>query len=156
MGVKIYNPQDMTLVGNKTQHAVIYKNESHKLHQAFTVKAGETIVQGMPVALSKDGLIPYKDGVDDGVIYIGIAMTDSQFPAYPGEEVTVAVKGFAIVYGVSEGELAMGDGVVPTGELDETGTYVKYKKAEILADHFILAVLNSTSGADELIQVLVC
>ena len=36
---------------------MIYKSESHKLHQAFNVKAGEKIVQGMPVALNEEGLI---------------------------------------------------------------------------------------------------
>ena len=30
--------QPMTLFGEKTPRAVIYKSESHKLHQAFCVK----------------------------------------------------------------------------------------------------------------------
>ena len=48
---KIVNdPQQLTLFGERTPRAVIYKSESHKLHQAFNVKAGEKIVQGMPVA----------------------------------------------------------------------------------------------------------
>ena len=55
---KIVNdPQQLTLFGERTPRAVIYKSESHKLHQAFNVKAGEKIVQGMPVALNEDGLI---------------------------------------------------------------------------------------------------
>ena len=40
---KIVNKdQPMTLFGEKTPRAVIYKSESHKLHQAFCVKDGET------------------------------------------------------------------------------------------------------------------
>ena len=35
--------QPMTLFGSKTPKTVIYKSESHKLHQAFTVKQGEII-----------------------------------------------------------------------------------------------------------------
>lgn len=36
---KIVNKdQAMTLFGEKTPRAVIYKSESHKLHQAFNVK----------------------------------------------------------------------------------------------------------------------
>ena len=55
---KIVNdPQQLTLFGERTPRAVIYKSESHKLHQAFNVKAGEKIVQGMPVALNEEGLI---------------------------------------------------------------------------------------------------
>lgn len=39
---KIVNKdQPMTLFGEKTPRAVIYKSESHKLHQAFCVKDGE-------------------------------------------------------------------------------------------------------------------
>ena len=54
---KIVNdPQQLTLFGERTPRAVIYKSESHKLHQAFNVKAGEKIVQGMPVALNEDDL----------------------------------------------------------------------------------------------------
>lgn len=32
------NPEAMTAVGSKTKQTVIYKSESHKLHQAFPVK----------------------------------------------------------------------------------------------------------------------
>ena len=41
---KIVNdPQQLTLFGERTPRAVIYRSESHKLHQAFNVKAGEKI-----------------------------------------------------------------------------------------------------------------
>lgn len=41
---------DLHKVGSRTPQAVIYKSESHKLHQAFPVKKGDTIVQGQPVS----------------------------------------------------------------------------------------------------------
>ena len=51
---------DLHKVGGRTPQAVIYKSESHKLHQAFPVKSGDTIVQGQPVKLNDDGTIsPY-------------------------------------------------------------------------------------------------
>ena len=34
---------DLHKVGSRTPQAVIYKSESHKLHQAFPVKKGDTI-----------------------------------------------------------------------------------------------------------------
>ena len=46
--------------------AVIYKSESHKLHQAFCVKENKVIHQGMPVALDTDGNIePYIPDASD-------------------------------------------------------------------------------------------
>lgn len=141
------NPQDMTLVGVKTPQTVVFKSESHKLHQAFVVKEGETIVQGMPVGLEEDGTIsPY---LGTGV-YLGIAMTDSVFPAYPGNEVTVAVEGFCIVYGVSSAALKAGY-VVPQA-LPEKSMYVPYAES---SDETAFIAINATEDADELVQVLV-
>lgn len=146
---KINNPQDMALVGTKTPQAVIYKSESHKLHQAFVVKEGQTIIQGQPVQINEDGTIqPWKK---DGH-YIGIAMTDSEFPAYPGNEVTVAVRAFAVTYGLSNGEIKAGP-VTPdeTNPVDDTKMYIKYNQG--IDDTFI--ALNTASAAGELIQVLI-
>ena len=90
--------QPMTLFGEKTPRAVIYKSESHKLHQAFCVKENKVIHQGMPVALDTDGNIePYIPGGDGSQVYLGIAVTDNINPAYQAQrdfpvEVTVAVE----------------------------------------------------------------
>lgn len=40
----------LTIMGEKTPRVVIYKSESHKLHEAFCVKTGNKIIKGMPVA----------------------------------------------------------------------------------------------------------
>ena len=151
--IKFNNPQDMALVGQKTPQAVIYKSESHKLHQAFVVKTGENIIQGQPVQINEDGTIQaWKKEKDGGRPYIGIAVTDSYYPAYPGNEVTVAVRGFMVVYGLSNGEIKAGPVTPdPTAPVDDTNTYIKYNQG--IDDEFI--ALNTASSAGELIQVLV-
>lgn len=151
--IKFNNPQDMALVGQKTPQAVIYKSESHKLHQAFVVKTGENIIQGQPVQINEDGTIQaWKKEKDGGRPYIGIAVTDSYYPAYPGNEVTVAVRGFMVVYGLSNGEIKAGPVTPdPTAPVDDTNMYIKYNQG--IDDEFI--ALNTASSAGELIQVLV-
>lgn len=151
--IKFNNPQDMALVGQKTPQAVIYKSESHKLHQAFVVKTGENIIQGQPVQINEDGTIQaWKKEKEGGRPYIGIAVTDSYYPAYPGNEVTVAVRGFMVVYGLSNGEIKAGPVTPdPTAPVDDTNTYIKYNQGT--DDEFI--ALNTASSAGELIQVLV-
>ena len=150
-----HNPQKMVKVGVPTPQAVIYKSESHKLHQAFPVKAGQTIVQGQPVQLNEDGTVQGYFGKKESQsgYYLGIAVTDSVNPAYPpteaGSEVTVMVKGFAVVYGLSNGTIKAGP-VIPA-ELPEDSQYVKYNQG---TDEGFLA-LNTASDAGELIQILV-
>ena len=147
--MKYNNPQEMAIVGVKTPQAVIYKSESHKLHQAFVVKEGDTIIQGQPVMLNNDGTIsPY---IGTG-IYLGIAITDSVYPAYPGNEVTVMVEGFAVVYGVASAALTAG--YVNPAAPDQDSLYVKYANtASSAASNFI--ALNAADAAGDLVQVLV-
>lgn len=147
--MKYNNPQEMAIVGVKTPQAVIYKSESHKLHQAFTVKAGDTIIQGQPVMLNADGTIsPY---VGTG-IYLGIAITDSVYPAYPGDEVTVMVQGFAVVYGVATA--AVTAGYVTPSAPDEDSLYTNYTNTSASAASNFIA-LNTADAKGDLIQVLV-
>lgn len=46
---------DFTKFGGTTPRVVIYKSESHKLHQAFPVKDSVKIYAGNPVAITTDG-----------------------------------------------------------------------------------------------------
>ena len=113
---------DLHKVGSRTPQAVIYKSESHKLHQAFPVKSGDTIVQGQPVKLNNDGTISPYTGAE-GEIYIGIAIGYSKYPAYPpsaaGVEVTVMVHGYTVIHGIAKATT----GYVQTdGTLDDSGT----------------------------------
>lgn len=151
---KIVNKdQVMTLFGEKTPRAVIYKSESYKLHQAFNVKEGETIVQGMPVAIDKAGLIyPCKDVTTE--VYLGVAVTDNVNPAYRAQnnfpvEVTVAMEGYMICNWVSNGEITAGY-VTPSGDL-LNDRFVKANQG--ISTPFI--ALTPAGEANELIQVLI-
>lgn len=142
------NPQLMTKVGAVTPRVVIYKSESHKLHQAFPVKKGDNIVAGQPVKLNEDGTIsPYFDTTG---VYLGIATTNSETPAYNDNEVTVMCRGFAVIYGKSNGQIKAG--LVTPDSIDDDDQYVKWNQG-MDDDHFV--ALNTASGAGELIQILV-
>lgn len=145
--------QLMTLFGSKTPKTVIYKSESHKLHQAFTVKQGEIIVQGVPVSLTKEGQIKV---YADGEVFLGIAVTDNVNPAYQGQkdfpvEVTVMVEGYALCNWVSSNAEIKCGYVKPSGELLNS-RFVKAEQADT-ETHFI--AITPADEAKELIQVLI-
>lgn len=151
---KIVNKdQPMTLFGEKTPRAVIYKSESHKLHQAFNVKDGETILQGMPVALDENGFIyPCTDVATQ--VYLGVAVTDNVNPAYQAQnkfpvEVTVAMEGYMICNWVSNGTIEAGY-VTPSGDV-LNDRFVKANQA--ISTPFI--ALTPADEANEVIQVLI-
>ena len=48
---------DLHKVGSRTPQAVIYKSESHKLHQAFPVKKSDIFVQCQPIKLNNNNNI---------------------------------------------------------------------------------------------------
>lgn len=105
---EFYNEVPLTLMGERTPRVVVYKSESHKLHQAFNVVDEKTIVKGQPVKLATDGRIEPYDG--EGV-YLGIAVTDTLNPAYKGQrnfpvEVTVMVEAFCVCNYIAKEELA--------------------------------------------------
>lgn len=150
---------DLHKVGGRTQQAVIYKSESHKLHQAFPVKSGDTIVQGQPVKLNDDGTIsPYTGAAGD--MYLGIAVNYSKYPAYPaypanaaGVEVTVMVEAFAIIHGIAKAELTTTGYVKTDGTLDESGTYTNFQPSDANAETKFIAINVAEVG--DLIQILV-
>lgn len=148
----------LTLFGEKTPRAIIYKHESHKLHQAFAVKVdqnkAEDILQGQPVKLNSDGTVSVYTGAA-GEIYLGIAITDSPTPAYTAQrgypvEVTVMVQGFCICNYVAKAKLNAGyvslDGTVLNGHFPIAAT-------SSTATNFI--ALNPADAANDVIQVLV-
>ena len=142
----------LTLVGQKTPRAVIYKSESHKLHQAFCVKAETKIVKGQPVKLEADGTISPYTGTG---IYLGIAVTDNINPAYQGQrnfpvEVTVMVEGFAIVNWVAAGDSTPAGYVTPGSDL-LNGRYVKGTTSPSETKFIAL----NAGDTNEVIQVLV-
>lgn len=154
---------DFTKFGGTTPRVVIYKSESHKLHQAFPVKASVKIYAGNPVAITADGTIELL-AKDNEANYLGIAVTDNNNPAYKESanaapvEVTVAVQGFMIINAISEAALKAGPVEIGTG-MDATNHFTKFKtftqaSAEAVTRPVNFISLTKASTKDELIQVL--
>lgn len=150
---------DFRKVGYNTPRAAIFKSESHKLHQAFPVKEGESVIQGQPVVLNTDGTIQGFKSTDAVKNIIGWAATDSINPAYKESkqhgpiEVTVMVRGYAIIWGVSKAALTTGP-VKPTGATDSDNTYAEYEADSATAAP-IAYNLTPASAAGDLVQILV-
>lgn len=152
---------DFTKFGGTTPRVVIYKSESHKLHQAFPVKASVNIYAGNPVAITTDGTIELLTR-DNEANYLGIAVTDNNNPAYKESanagpvEVTVAVQGFMIINAISEADLNAGPVEIGTG-MDATNHFTKFKtftQAAAATRPVNFISLTKASAKDELIQVL--
>lgn len=154
---------DFTKFGGTTPRVVIYKSESHKLHQAFPVKASVNIYAGNPVAITADGTIELLTNANEAN-YLGIAVTDNNNPAYKESanagpvEVTVAVQGFMIINAISEAALNAGPVEIGTG-MDATNHFTKFKTftqadAASATRPVNFISLTKASAKDELIQVL--
>lgn len=154
---------DFTKFGGTTPRVVIYKSESHKLHQAFPVKASVKIYAGNPVAITTDGTIELLTKANEAN-YLGIAVTDNINPAYKESanagpvEVTVAVQGFMIINAISEAALNAGPVEIGTG-MDATNHFTKFKTftqagADAATSPVNFISLTKASAEDELIQVL--
>lgn len=153
---------DFTKFGGTTPRVVIYKSESHKLHQAFPVKASvKKIYAGNPVAITADGTIELLTK-DNEANYLGIAVTDNNNPAYKESanagpvEVTVAVQGFMIINAISEAALNAGPVEIGTG-MDATNHFTEFKtftQADAATRPVNFISLTKASAKDELIQVL--
>lgn len=150
----------LTLYGQKTPRVSIYKHESHKLHQAFNVADGVTIVQGMPVALDNTGKLIAYDGTA-GQVYLGVAVTDSVTPAYAGQrgypvEVTIAVEGYMICYWAASAAITPGY-VKPAGTLFNN-RYPNCSNTTSGAESKFIALAPASapaSGEVELVPVLI-
>lgn len=155
---------DFTKFGGTTPRVVIYKSESHKLHQAFPVKASVQIYAGNPVAITADGTIELLTAANEAN-YLGIAVTDNINPAYKESanagpvEVTVAVQGFMIINAISEAGLSAGPVEIGTTGRDATNHFTKFKTFTQAAAASATRPVNfisltKASTKDELIQVL--
>lgn len=155
---------DFTKFGGTTPRVVIYKSESHKLHQAFPVTASvKKIYAGNPVAITADGTIELLTKANEAN-YLGIAVTDNNNPAYKESanagpvEVTVAVQGFMIINAISEAPLDAGPVEIGIG-MDATNHFTKFKtftqaSADAVTRPVNFISLTKASAKDELIQVL--
>lgn len=159
---------DFTKFGGTTPRVVIYKSESHKLHQAFPVKASVNIYAGNPVAITSEGTIELLTKGNEAN-YLGIAVTDNINPAYKESanagsvEVTVAVQGFMIINAISaEANLNAGPVEIDTG-MDVTNPnpnhFAKFKTftradADAATCPVNFISLTKVSAKHALIQVL--
>lgn len=162
--MKYTNPQHLRKVGIKTPQTVIYKSESQKLHQAFPVKkekegnVAKLIVPGMPVKLNEDGTI--EAYVGDG-IYLGMAVTGSEFPCYPegalGPEVTVMVEAFALTYGVANDEIPKCGAIKPVALVkpEENEFYTPYAVEDETNTNPKFICITPSAAKGDLIQVLI-
>lgn len=107
--------------GTATPKVPIYKSESYKLHQAFEVAAGESILPGFPVGLNADGKIFQWKGTGT---YLGIAVT----LANTYGEVTVMVQGYAIIMGIAAATLNAGY-VTPGEPYTGKTNYISYSQS---------------------------
>lgn len=158
---------DFTKFGGTTPRVVIYKSESHKLHQAFPVKASVQIYAGNPVAITVEGTIELLTKANEAN-YLGIAVTDNNNPAYKESanagsgEVTVAVQGFMIINAISEDILSAGPVEIGTGGDaggDATNPFTKFKALTQAGTNAVTRPVNfisltKASAKGELIQVL--
>ena len=155
---------DFTKFGGTTPRVVIYKSESHKLHQAFPVKDSVKIYAGNPVAITADGEIELLTKANEAN-YLGIAVTDNTNPAYKESanagpvEVTVAVQGFMIINAISEATLSAGPVEIGTSmdATNPTNHFTKFKtftQADAATRPVNFISLTKALAGDELIQVL--
>lgn len=153
--VEFNDNQPMTLFGEKTHRTVIYKSESHKLHQAFPVKKETKIYRGQLAALDEDGfVVPYTG--QEKQIYLGLAVTDSIYPAYLPQrdfptEVTVMVEAFALVNMVAKEAIDKCGYVKPTADI----LIDKYPIVESSDEETKFINISTTDEANEIITVLV-
>lgn len=147
---------DLNKAGGRTLQAVIYKSESHKLHQAFPVKNDGVIVQGQPVKLNPDGTISPYTGAE-GEVYLGIAVNYSEYHAYPataaGVEVTVMMEGFAVIHGIAKAAITETGYVQTDGTLNTSGTYPNFSPSTSGAETQFIAI--NVADVDDLVQILV-
>lgn len=152
---------DFTKFGGTTPRVVIYKSESHKLHQAFPVKASVNIYAGNPVAITTEGTIELLTKANEAN-YLGIAVTDNINPAYKESanaglvEVTVAVQGFMIINAISEAALNAGPVEIGTGMANHFTKFKTFTQAgaDAVTRPVNFISLTKASAKGELIQVL--
>ena len=155
------NNTPLTVLGEKTPRTVLYKHESHKLHQAFVPKLkapGQTerveIYKSQPVAITTNGEIEPFTGAA-GQVYLGIAVTDSINPAYTNVkgypvEVTVMVEAFAICNYVAKAALNCGY-VKPTGVMVNK----HFVQVETIATETRFISITTATAANDVVQVLI-
>lgn len=139
----------ITAFGENTKTVFLNEAESHKLHLAFT--ASVAIKKGQPVKLTDDdevGLL-IGDGTDADHL-LGYSIQN----AAVGDQVTIAVRGYAVIFAMSGAAVTVGP-VRYSGVNSGDAMYMNYVDAKTpnLAKMNGQA-LDSAAGANELIRVV--
>lgn len=133
--------QSLTAFGSETQRLFV-KDESHKLHQGFTVET--KVTAGQPVMLHTNGKIKPWDGVSEHTL-IGISLHTSD-PADTNslnKRCTVKTRAFVIIE-------AEADGAIVTGPVKYTGVnsagLAKYSSASVTIDTCVGWAITTASS----------
>ena len=137
----------LTAIGDSAQTRIL-KHESHKLHHEFTVKAANSVRIGMPVKLDAAGTIVPLVLTDEEHLCIGYCMQDAAADEY----VTVAMRGYTILFAETQGALAAG----PV-QIDDFGSQPLDLPEFVVAATNVLTVgwnLDNAAGANEQVRIL--
>lgn len=139
---------NLTAFGGPTKSIFLNEAESHKLHLAFTVANGQTVKKGQPVKLNADGLIlPCATDGSEAKAMIGYSIQN----AAAGEECTIAVKGYAVIYAMSAA--SQNAGMVSYNGVNGTdGNYTNY--ATSVAANMNGWSMDKATAANQLIRVI--
>jgi hypothetical protein len=148
----------LSSLGKVTKNTIL-KSESHKLHEEFTVAAGQTIYQGQPVKLNAAGEVLVYATADGDALLLGYAMC--QTPAIAGELVTIAVRGYLTIMAISGGAVNCGpvqySSYDTSTDIGGTTGYNVVATAAVtsgVAANQIGWALDLADGANDLIRVL--
>ena len=141
---------NLTALGTPSKTVFLNDPDSHGLHIAFDVKAGDIIKKGMPVKLTGDDEIGVVigDGTDNHAI-IGYAIQNG----VGGDQVTVAVRGYAVVWAASKTANAVGP-VFYTGLDSVDPLYSNYEDTGVSAANTNGWAIDSSVTAHEMIRVI--
>ena len=138
----------LTAIGDSAQTRIL-KHESHKLHHEFTVKTGSAARIGQPMKLDANGTVVPMVLLNEEHLCIGYAMIDAAADEY----VTIAVRGYTILFAETQGALVAG----PV-QYDDFGSQPLDLPEFVVAATNAVTVgwcLDQAAGANELVRILV-
>ncbi len=134
--------------GDPTKSTFKKEVDSHGIHHAFTVQAGQSVKKGQPVELHTNGTVRPVTSATFQTTCIGIALMDRA----AGEEVTVATFGHSIIR--AKAKTALNAGPVFYDSYDGTLNLLVYDDTSVTAANIAGWSLESAAAADEEILVL--
>lgn len=138
----------LTKFGEVTKTVFINEVECDKLHLAFEVENVEGIIKGQPVVLTSDGKIQ-PVGITGADFLLGYAVMNGK----QGDLVTVAVRGYAVIF--AEAAAPLDPGLVHYAGIGTDPFYTKYADATATPDVTNGFALDLAVAAGDLIRVLV-